>query len=160
MRFIYFIHIIQVFPFVCVLAWSLLGVKKSLGHAQTGLRWGFNSKFPTSIPTPFICRVSPGLFHRLQLLKSLIFHNLYLKHEKGTPFMRSHPYGLLSFFSRSPLELSSTLFSLSESLISGASNDEIWWASETRGFRTCNSSLIFKFCLGPSSHFLFAFSWN
>ena len=29
----------------------LLEVKKSLGHAQIGLLWGFNSKFPTSIPT-------------------------------------------------------------------------------------------------------------
>ena len=31
------IHIIQVFSFVCVLTWSLLGVKKSLGQAQIGL---------------------------------------------------------------------------------------------------------------------------
>ena len=38
---------------------SLLGVKKSLGHAQIGLLYGFNSKFPTSIPTPFICGVLP-----------------------------------------------------------------------------------------------------
>ena len=37
MRFIYSIHIIQIFPIVCVLAWSLLGVQKSLGHAQIGL---------------------------------------------------------------------------------------------------------------------------
>ena len=44
MRFIYSTHIIQVFSFVCVLTWSLLGVKKS-------------SKFSTSIPTPFICGV-------------------------------------------------------------------------------------------------------
>ena len=36
-RFIYSIHIIQVFSFVCVLIWSLLGVKKSLDHAQIGL---------------------------------------------------------------------------------------------------------------------------
>ena len=35
-RFSYSIHIIQVFPFVCVLTWSLLGVKKSLGNAQIG----------------------------------------------------------------------------------------------------------------------------
>ena len=53
MRFTYSIHIIQVFSFVCVLTLSLLGVKKSLGHAQIGLLYGFNSKFPTSIPTPF-----------------------------------------------------------------------------------------------------------
>ena len=38
---------------------SLLGVKKSLGHAQIGLLYGFNSKCPTSIPTPFICGVLP-----------------------------------------------------------------------------------------------------
>ena len=48
--FIYSIHIIQVFSFVCVLTWSLLGGKKSLGHAQIGLLQWFNSKFPTSIP--------------------------------------------------------------------------------------------------------------
>ena len=39
--------------------WSLLGVQKSLGHTQIGLLQGFNSKFPTSIPTPFICGVPP-----------------------------------------------------------------------------------------------------
>ena len=44
---------------VCVLTWSLLGVEKSLGNGQIGLLYGFNSKFPTSIPTPFICRVPP-----------------------------------------------------------------------------------------------------
>ena len=33
--------------------------QKSLGHTQIGLPKGFNSKFPTSIPTPFISRVSP-----------------------------------------------------------------------------------------------------
>ena len=48
---------------VCVLTWSLLGVKKSLGPAQIGLLYGFNSKFPTSIPTHFICGVlAPGNF--------------------------------------------------------------------------------------------------
>ena len=44
---------------VCVLTWSLLGVKKSLGYAQIGLFQGFYSKFPTSIPTPFICGEPP-----------------------------------------------------------------------------------------------------
>ena len=68
--FIYSIHIIQVFSFVCVLTWSLLGVKKSLDHAQIGLLWGFNSKFPTSIPTPFICRVpSPPRYRVQKVLK-------------------------------------------------------------------------------------------
>ena len=33
--------------------------QKSLGHTQIGLPYGFNSKFPTSIPTTFICRVPP-----------------------------------------------------------------------------------------------------
>ena len=33
--------------------------QKRLGHAQIGLLYGFNSKFPTSIPTPFICEVPP-----------------------------------------------------------------------------------------------------
>ena len=45
--------------FVCVLTWPLLGIKKSLGHAQIGLLYGFNSKFPTSIPSPFICGAPP-----------------------------------------------------------------------------------------------------
>ena len=45
---------IQVFSFVCVLTWSLLGVKKILGHAQIGLLQGYNSKFR---------RVSPPLSH-------------------------------------------------------------------------------------------------
>ena len=38
---------------------SLLEVKKSLGHAQIDLLQEFNSKFPTSIPTPLICGVPP-----------------------------------------------------------------------------------------------------
>ena len=59
MHFIYSSDIIQVFSFVCVLTWSLLGVKKSLGHAQIGILQGFNSKFTTSTPTPVICRVPP-----------------------------------------------------------------------------------------------------
>ena len=42
------------FPFFCVLTWSLLGIKKGLGHAQIDLFEGFNSKFPTSITTTFI----------------------------------------------------------------------------------------------------------
>ena len=45
---------------VCVLTWSLLGVKKSLGHAQIGLLEGFNSKFPTSIPTSHMRSPPPG----------------------------------------------------------------------------------------------------
>ena len=46
-------------PITLLQTWSLLGVKKSLGHAQIGLLQGFNSKFPTTIPTPFICGVPP-----------------------------------------------------------------------------------------------------
>ena len=57
MRFIYSIHIIQVFSFVCVLTWSLLGVKKAWATPRSVSFWGLNSKFPTSIPTPFICGV-------------------------------------------------------------------------------------------------------
>ena len=33
--------------------------QKSLGHDQIGLLYGFNSKFSTSIPTPFICGIPP-----------------------------------------------------------------------------------------------------
>ena len=63
-RFIYSIHIIQVFSFVCVLTRSLLGVQKSLGPAQIGLLQGFNSKFPSSIPTPSIMwSPPPGVDH-------------------------------------------------------------------------------------------------
>ena len=47
--------------FIClfVLKWSHLGVQKTLGNAQTGLLKWFNSKFPTSIPAPFIWEVPP-----------------------------------------------------------------------------------------------------
>ena len=39
--------------------------QKKLGPRPIGLLWGFNSKFPTSIPTPFICEVpSPGYWVR------------------------------------------------------------------------------------------------
>ena len=41
------------------ITWSLLGVTKSLGYALVGLFEGFNSKFPISIPTCFICGVPP-----------------------------------------------------------------------------------------------------
>ena len=44
---------------MCTFFWSLLGVKKSLGLAQIGLLYRFNSKFLTSIPNPFICGVHP-----------------------------------------------------------------------------------------------------
>ena len=47
--------------------------QKSLGHAQIGLLQGFNSKFPTSIPTPFICGVPPGDHALLKLLKNCPF---------------------------------------------------------------------------------------
>ena len=39
---------------------SFRGQKKSLNHAQISLLQGFNSNFPTSIPTPvFICGLRP-----------------------------------------------------------------------------------------------------
>ena len=85
MHFIYSSDIIQVFSFVCVLTWSLLGVKKSLGHAQIGLLQGFNSKFPTSIPTPFICEVPPG--HSWNGLTPSIF-SLFLSPLKKNFFFR------------------------------------------------------------------------
>ena len=37
-----------------------LGIKRSLDQAQIGLLYGFNSKFLTSIPAPFICESPPG----------------------------------------------------------------------------------------------------
>ena len=48
------------FSFVCVLTWSLLGIKKGFGHAQIGLFEGFNSKFPTSIASDI-----ESMFHRV-----------------------------------------------------------------------------------------------
>ena len=54
-RFIYSIHIIQVFSFVCVLTWSLLGIKKSLGHAQIVLL-----QISDEHPHPFHMRSPPG----------------------------------------------------------------------------------------------------
>ena len=76
-RFIYSIHITQVFSFACVLTWSLQGVKKSLGLAQIGLLQGLNSKFLTSIPTPFICGVPPpgGISSCLNLLSLNVLIN-------------------------------------------------------------------------------------
>ena len=71
MHFIYSSDIIRVFSFVCVLTWSLLGVKKSLGHAQIGILQWFNSKFTMSNPTPFICRVSPPPSRVISLPKVL-----------------------------------------------------------------------------------------
>ena len=40
--------------------------QKRLGHAQIGLLSGFNSKFPTNIPAPFIWK-TPGI--NLSLIK-------------------------------------------------------------------------------------------
>ena len=34
-------------------------VQNRLVHAQIGFLWGFNSKFPTSIPAPFIWESPP-----------------------------------------------------------------------------------------------------
>ena len=59
MHFNYSIHISQVFSFVCVLTWPLLGVKKSLGHAQIGLLQGFNSNYPTGLLSPTFSCGSP-----------------------------------------------------------------------------------------------------
>ena len=81
MRFIYSIHIIQVFSFVCVLTCSLLGVKKSLGHAQIGLILGFNAKFPMSIPTPFQMQSPPParrVARQLEMRPSPLLHALVL----------------------------------------------------------------------------------
>ena len=44
---------------VCVLTWSLLGFHKNLGPCPDRSPLGVNSKFPTSIHTPFICGVAP-----------------------------------------------------------------------------------------------------
>ena len=48
-------------------------VKKGLGHAQIGLLKEFNSKFPTSTPTPFICRVPPPWNKALYMCMSSSF---------------------------------------------------------------------------------------
>ena len=53
----------------CVLTWSLLGVKKSLSYARIGLFYGFNSKFSTSIPTPFIC----GPSKKIEQISEVVF---------------------------------------------------------------------------------------
>ena len=45
--------------------------KKRTWAAPTSVSFsGFNSKFPTSIPTPFICGVSPppGMLHAIRFL--------------------------------------------------------------------------------------------
>ena len=45
--------------FLICLCFNMISFRgqKSLGHTQIGLLQGFNSKFSTSIPTPFICGV-------------------------------------------------------------------------------------------------------
>ena len=69
---------------------SLLGVKNRLGHAQIGLLYWFNSKFPTSIPAPFIWEaptpwgVYPSGDHVAWPLR-LGEHCCYLANEKGFP---------------------------------------------------------------------------
>ena len=72
---------------------SLLGVKNRLGHAQIGLLYWFNSKFPTSIPAPFIWEAPPpptpwGVYpsgdHVAWPLR-LGEHCCYLANEKGFP---------------------------------------------------------------------------
>ena len=45
---------------VCVSTWSLFRGQKELGPRPYRSPW-FNSKFPTKIPTPFICRSPPGI---------------------------------------------------------------------------------------------------
>lgn len=47
---------------------SLLGVKNRLGHAQIGLLYWFNSKFPTSIPAPFIWEAPPPEVYTLRMI--------------------------------------------------------------------------------------------
>ena len=60
MRFVYSSHIIQVFSFVCVLTWSLLGVKKSLGHAQIGSFRGLIQNFRRASPPLSYAEFPPG----------------------------------------------------------------------------------------------------
>ena len=47
-------------------------VSFSLGHAQIGLLQGVNSKFPTSIPTYFICGAppAPGVYTSTSVLNT------------------------------------------------------------------------------------------
>ena len=65
--------------FVCVLKWPLyLGVKKSLATPRLVSFRGFKSKFPTSIPAPFIWPVAPWpttslVFGTCELCKSYLW---------------------------------------------------------------------------------------
>ena len=56
----YFFHSYNPSFLIC-LCFNMISFRgqKSLGHTQIGLLQGFNSKFPTSIPTPFICGIPP-----------------------------------------------------------------------------------------------------
>ena len=59
MRFIYSIHIIQVFSFVCVLTWSLLAVKKKVWATLRSVSFrALIQNFRRASP-PFICGVPP-----------------------------------------------------------------------------------------------------
>ena len=79
------------------LKWSLLGVKNRLGHAQSGLHFWFNSKFPTSIPAPFIWDPPPPFWGVYPSDDDVAWplrlgeHCCYLANERGFPSFTEWP---------------------------------------------------------------------
>ena len=73
---------------------SLQGVKKRLGHAQIDLLQEFNSKFPTSIPTPYIWESAPGS-KRVGEWYDLPLHRLQGSLEGGEKKKKKKPCSLL-----------------------------------------------------------------
>ena len=83
MRFIYSIHIIQVFSFVCVLTWSLLGVKKAWAMPRSVSFRGLIQNFRQASP-PRLYAESPtrgsnvppnGMFESFDGQKSISNNN-------------------------------------------------------------------------------------
>ena len=75
MRFVYSSHIIQVFSFVCVLTWSLLGVKKSLGHAQIGSFRGLIQNFRRVSPPLSYAEFPPGGSCSIKFVEKLTIYS-------------------------------------------------------------------------------------
>ena len=70
MRFIYPSHIIQVFPFVCVLTWSPLGVKKAWATPRSVSFRGLIQNFRRASPPLSYAESPPGDHAVLKLLKN------------------------------------------------------------------------------------------
>ena len=71
--------------------------QKGLGHAHIGLLQGFNSKFPTSIPTPIIRGVPPGLTDA-KIDKLLTRHLIFQSVRLGNSYYLLQRFESIRFF--------------------------------------------------------------